>query len=159
MDQRWPSQNSTTTPRQVYAEDLPMEDADLDPYNKQKYEDVRREYSSELSAQQQPHSRSAPMFPPGDESPAARQYSPMKLSPTPQDTASSQYMSYTPTMQPSRASPSRPGMLSSNSYSYYPTSSMWISSAQTHVFLAHASYCRFTIATVATVPITTSPES
>jgi len=96
-----------------------MEDAD--PYNKQKYEDVAREYSSGQHPQH--HAQSVPaMYVKEEASSAATRYSPMKLSPTPQE-GSAPYMPYTPTSQPSRQSPSRPTMLTSNSYSYYPSPS------------------------------------
>lgn len=103
--------------------DLAMEDAaDLDPYNKQKYEDVNR--TVEYPVRQAHHSRPTSQYVPQEESSAARRYSPMKLSTTPGATSPAQYTSYTPSSHPasSRQSPSRPGLYSSQSYSSYYSS-------------------------------------
>lgn len=142
MDQAWASQNDNyslngsspygQTPRQPpptmniaqngdFDGDLTMEDpSDLDPYNKQKYEDVSRtpQYPTRQS---QPRSRPPSQYiPQQEESSAARRYSPMKLSATPTN-ASSSYTSYTPSGQStsSRTSPTRPSLHTSNSNFYY----------------------------------------
>lgn len=137
MDQRWASQHSTTA-QQGYHEDLPMEDADLDPYNKQKYEDVAQDYSSAQHVRQQLHVQPIAAY---EESSAARRYSPMKLSPTTQDGAQAPYGSYTPTLPNARHSPSRPAMLTSDSYSHYQSpsllsySAIFASATYTHVII------------------------
>lgn len=91
--------------------DLPMEDAD--PFNKQKYEyPIRANHRSRPTSQ----------YLPQEESSAARRYSPMNLSPTtpysstPGNAPQAHFASYTPTLQPSRLSPTRPHVYSSQSY-------------------------------------------
>jgi len=121
MDQRWTS--TSMTGQIAYDGDIPMEDADLDPYNKQKYEDVGRGHSAGQDAYSTNRSRPTSQYIKDEESSAARRYSPMKLSSTSQDAAPSQYTSYSPNSQSSRQSPSRPTLLTSNSYSYYQSPS------------------------------------
>lgn len=145
MDQSWSPRNSTqaangqlqygqsprfqqppnmTSSRGDFEGDMSMDDAtDLDPYNKQKYEDVARapEYPTRQSTHRsRPSSQYIPQ-PPQEESSAARRYSPMKLSATPTNGATSPYTSYTASAQPqsSRTSPTRPSLYTSHSNSYY----------------------------------------
>ena len=94
--------------------DLPMHDADLDPYNKQKYEDMARDYPV------RPHHRhrgSSQLIPQEETSAAARRYSPMKLSPA---------LSYSPYVPNSTAgtSPTRPGLYSSHSQTAFSSPRM-----------------------------------
>ena len=116
--------------------DMSMEDAgDLDPYNKQKYEDVSR--TAEYPTRQPMHQSrpSSQYYPQQEESSAARRYSPMKLSATPTN-ATTPYTSYTPSGQTSssRTSPTRPSLYASHSNSYY-------SSPRTFTHIASGTRC------------------
>jgi len=93
--------------------DLPMEDADIDPFDAEKY-NIPREYPV------RPYHRSRPssQYLTQEDSSAARRYSPMNLSPTsPLNASQNHYNSYTPHAQTSHQSPTR----SQNHYSS-PTS-------------------------------------
>lgn len=153
MDQRW---TSTSMTGQIgYDGDIPMEDADLDPYNKQKYEDAGREYSAEQDTLPVNRSRPSSQYIKDEESSAARRYSPMKLSSTSQDAAPSQYASYSPNLQPNSQSPHRPTLLTSNSYSYYQSPSTLALPCSLASQVADQSSHRFTSANL---PITAPPR-
>lgn len=91
----------------------------------QQYGSTTAQGYGSATAQQYASTPSQQYAPPSDQqsssSAAARRYSPMRVTPTPNEKA--QYVSYTPSSQgpPPRQSPTRPGMFQSQSYFATPS--------------------------------------
>ena len=116
------------------------------------------DYRQQYATRSRPTSQ---QYIPQEQSAAARRYSPMRVTPTPND--KSQYVSYSPNPQLPRSqhSPTRPGLHQSQSQPYYPSPGRHKLSAQVDDLALTAPYEASRAPTAQLPPIHTpmSPES